>query len=511
MIQTDGAQLDRNATLRTDFPGGGLALHAVAACTVFDDLYFRTSGHAKEYGAAGDDSMYSMCLKRLSDCPVKVKIVPQTLSAFASTWIIIQANPKAISDRDCEGEIPLHGATSFGNIGSVVALLDAEEGTQALALNDRQKSPLSLACERVVAFSVHRKDALATTAAARRSEQNSLRISINRDDPFGEMDGISGSRLRVSTSHRDRGSSVRSSLSTSFVLSGGRFGNQNSDTLRYSFTSPRKKVHPVFGLETLDEDGEEELTKVELLTMAACGLLFAKQANDHSSKVEATTFYFLHELIKLDQPPEVIWHAACKNPLEVTTKDASGSVPLFLACQRLARAVVAEDEDEPVQLRSTGSADSVDGDSTVKDNDVWPDEYNSPSSIRRLSVAPQHQVSFAIDIINMLLQSHEFGSKEMASISSHERLPLHNVLETVQWTDHEDDERPHPIKSLIDAYPHALETRESVTGLYPFMIAASSKFSNRDDKDLSTVETVYRLLLESPAVISLCLNTGVSH
>ena len=544
-VMQNSSETDKNATLRTDFPSGALSLHTIAGCSSFQ---------IKQDGAGISESVYSRCIQRFQLCPVQIEITPTILSAYASTATIINANPQAVWDRDCEGELPLHSATSFGNVGSVLALLSAVE-EQALILNDRQKSPLSCACERVVAFSVHKKENIGrSAAAARREEQNSLRVSIDREDPFGDDGdgrGIVARRrananltsstnragrlnLRESTTSGDQqgyGTSVRSSLSNPFVLSGGRFGmdaNQsNNDPLRFSFTSPRQPVHPINGLGALDLDGEEEFCKVELLARAACGFLHDNRNGDE--------FFLVHQLINLDQTPEVVWHAACKYSHEVTLKDARGCVPLHLACERLARSTVVKNDHEIEKQQSFSSESGHSSDhsftagrtfvesfllggsshlfefhahvneessSSLRDDVRESNEHRMPSSSRRLSIAPRHEKKFAVEIINMLLFSEKFGSKEMASVQNDVgRLPLHIIVDAVHWTG--DNDESHPIRSIIDAYPPALEVRDMSTGLFPFMLAASTTIE--EGNDLLVVETTFRLLLESPAVISLCL------
>ncbi|KAL7482454.1 hypothetical protein ACHAW6_008131 [Cyclotella cf. meneghiniana] len=648
------AMSEINATCRTDYPGGALALHSVAACSVFDDFYFRTHGQLVEDGTYVDDGAYSKFLEQFERCPVPVKLTPNILAAYASTTTIIKANPMAIWERDCEGEIPLHCAASWGNIGSVLALLagaiDSEEprdkisisrsaaASAAMTLNDRNKNSLDCACERVVAFSVHSKEASRTESfkledcreiPARVSERNSSRASIVRDDPFsgsGIARSLNGVRITKSPANEERGlalrtsvstggrhrfprcgRSVRSSFSSSFVLSGGAFGlddnPMNGDALRTSFTCRRTPVHPVHGV-VLDEDGDEEFAKVELLAWAACECFGYKRGQEasvqslpitanyvessypeRSEQYKSDSFHLVHEVIKLRCPPEVVWHAARKYPLEVTNKDALGRVPLSLACERLVKAHTAvnkamkpkhvnipsdaafEDFDVAfvhnelknsnsqrnfVESFSRGDACYVSDFPVIHDipsicaarkGEVPPVERSIPmttsssvlpptneDSNNSASLALIQQHSFAVEIINMLLYSPVFSSKEMASTLNHERrLPLHIIIDAIPWVDvcekgenntaynktHSSKDRRMEqtkiIESLIDAYPRALESRDGKTGLYPFMLAAAAatnKWSSGDDYDencLSRVETVYRLLARNPAVISFCL------
>ena len=103
----------------------------------------------------------------------------------------------------------------------------------------------------------------------------------------------------------------------------------------------------------------------------------------------------------------------------------------------------------------------------------------------------------------MLLCSNKFGDKEMASVRNRAGLmPLHIILEAVTWTDDGDEHNPNPVKSLINAYPRALESRDGLTGLYPFMIPSTNQLL-AEEEGLSITETTYRLLVDSPAVISL--------
>ena len=527
MIRNENPEnLDSNATLRTDFPGGALPLHSIAACSSFDDSYFRMD-HIVE------DSMYVKCLEHFERCPVQVKITPHIMAAYASTTTIIQANPKAIWDRDCEGELPLHSAASLGHVGCVLALLAASDNGQAQTLNDRQKSPLSCACERIVAFSVHRKEDTRTSVAiARRSEINSLRVSVDRDDPFRDWSEerlrtsgrtarpFGGGNLNSSTNElrglglRESisgwyGASVRSSFTSSFVLSGGRFGVDQSgiDPFRVSCSLSRRPVHPVTGLDELDEDVDEEFLKVELLARAACGV--------------ECDFHLLHELIKLDQPPEVVWQAACKNPFQVSTRDELSCTPLHLACERLVRAMseYSSSNNSVVELEGASEHSIAGGSFSLNDfsalnesslfasaprqDELRDGEVNTSSQSERLSIMSRNEVSTSTEIINMLLCSNKFGDKEMASVRNRAgRMPLHIILEAVTWTDDGDEHNPNPVKSLIDAYPRALESRDGLTGLYPFMIPSTNQLL-AEEEGLSITETTYRLLVDSPAVISL--------
>ncbi|KAL7523851.1 hypothetical protein ACHAXR_000360, partial [Thalassiosira sp. AJA248-18] len=100
-----------NLTLRTDYPGGALPLHTIAACPSFDCTAYASGTPTKH-----------RCHPIIS-YPIQCKITPDILSAYASSTIIRQAHPHALWDRDCEGETALHAAASWGNVGSVLSLL----------------------------------------------------------------------------------------------------------------------------------------------------------------------------------------------------------------------------------------------------------------------------------------------------------------------------------------------------------------------------------------------------
>lgn len=414
----------------------------------------------------------------------------------------------------------------------------------ALTLNDRNKTPLDCACERIIAFSVHGKE-----PSLRKGTVDTFRSVRIEDDPFADsgIGLVQGSTRRSFANRNINRSQRRSQLSTSFILSAGMFGgnndSNNDNTLRTSCTFLRRPIHPIFGLERLDEEGDEELTKCELLARAVCGNYSTENCN---------SFLFVHAATKLCQP-EVVWHAARKYPSHVMMNDEFGRVPLFLACERLVTAVLFKTAPKTptsvdfLDLTDNGSAfvaaslpkyPATNSLSASATEEIIAYHHSAPSTgignprnQQSSKVTPntsfltaQDQMKSAVEIADMLLYSSAFGNKHMAAIPNNKgRLPLHVVLEAVPWTDHNDTEvnthdskaaagHPHIIKSLIDANPLALETKDCTTGFYPFMIAAVAperKLTSDNDANeemyLSSVETVFRLLLECPTVISLYL------
>mmetsp|Transcript_30207 Transcript_30207/g.64000 ORF Transcript_30207/g.64000 Transcript_30207/m.64000 type:complete len:712 (-) Transcript_30207:295-2430(-) len=368
--KTNGELLtERNVTLRTDYPGGALPLHSVSACHSFDCTSLECE------------------IPQLMGHPMK-RYSPNVISAYYSTTIIWQAHPAALWDRDCEGEIPLHAAASWGNLGAVFSLLIGAAVSEdrrleaaassvaraALTADDRNKTPLDRACERLSSLCVHVRE-------SERYSMNygsSLRRSITREDPFQQITttvaSSNANEGRRSLLHSSRigsgqrripgcGSSFRSSFSSPFVGGGSMLDIREygiSDELlertssypprlRASFISPRRSIDTIRGLEPLDRDGDEELEKIEMLARAALGFFEVGNMIFPSTEAMPTplapselavntnkSFRLLHAVILLDCEPEIVWHAAAKHPHQVGEKDEFGRVPLFLACERLA-------------------------------------------------------------------------------------------------------------------------------------------------------------------------------
>lgn len=346
--------IERNVTLRTDYPGGALPLHSVAACPTFDCTSL-------------SNEIAEQARHSINKYLPSTDITPNVISAYISTTIIRQACPQAVWDRDCEGEIPLSAAASWGDLGAVLSLLigaAVSEGATpstsavaraALTADDRGKTPLNRACERVCSLCAHVKE--------RRQDSTSFRRSIAREDPFQDFgadsnDGRS-SLLRGSRvgSGRRRipgcGSSFRSSFSSSFVGGGADLGESlegagSTPRLRESFVSPRSPIHPIRGLELLDKDGHEELAKVELLARAAspeegniiwdvCETFSLKAARFTPPPPSEATSNAVSNVIVLGCAPEIVWHVATKYPYQVGEKDKfGGRTPLILACERFA-------------------------------------------------------------------------------------------------------------------------------------------------------------------------------
>lgn len=505
----------RSAMLRTDQPGGNLPLHLVAACPCFDESSVQDNSSFFPYASFDEGSI---------QCSVSQSII----SAYYATTTVREAYPQSIWERDCEGEIPLHAAASWGNVGSVLSLLmgatllsvgDRCDGAKdaAQTLDNSNKTPLDRACERVCAMCVHDKPF--------HVRRNNFRVSVTRDDPFmasaTTRDRPMNRNIRLSvnqTQSRRRipgvGSSFRSSFSSSSV------DPTEITMLRDSFISSRQPVDPSLGLKPLCTDGLEEFAKVEMLARAALG-----QFNDGSDRSINICPSLLHAVIELGCPPELVWHSAAKNPHEVEKLDEPGKSPLFVAVEKVSNlmrlcrertpasdcipqeAAADSDESEPSEAADRNSESSqLEGETSKVTEEATQDKVNADTLMYQ-------------EIIDMLIKSRVFGIPAMASIPDNRgRLPIHLVLEAGGlWTsgnEHQGDDDsnstdtahqdPHIIDTLIDANPQSLLIRDKETGLFPFMIAATSSTEgvNESTKEL---ETIFRLLIESAEVISYCI------
>jgi len=544
--QNGESSTEPNITLRTDYPGGALALHSIAACTSFDYLV----------------SAYDCTNHPLTTYPVLCEVTDNIISAYESTTIMLNEYPQAIWEVDCEGEIPLHAAASWGSVGAVFSLLvgAGESGSSgfaraALKYDDRDKTPLDRACERLISMSMAREPPRANT-------NSNLRQSLIRDDPFGTTTSNSLNEgrdfLQRSGSQRSRrripgcGSSFRSSLSSSFVLGrGDSTGDIGEQLLRDSFVSPRRQVDPMYGLELLDCDGIEELAKIELLARAGYG--FFKTAMSHNDN-----FQLLHAVIALGCSPEIIWHVCATKKHQVEEKDQFGRSSLFLACERFASLYsqqhsnkVSTGMDKPLYEQSdytnegVGNEESMDEaccsvvESLLTGGNLLKNSHNvseSPTTqLPQLQLSQEssnvdkvesesssendikEQLSLSNEVINILLKSSLFGRPNMASVTNSEgRLPLHIILEAgVQWVYNDDDitegdydkQSSNVVQLLVDVCPHILEINDGNSGLYPFMIAATAEDTSEsevEEEDTKQLDTIFQLLLKAPNTISTC-------
>ena len=285
---------------------------------------------------------------------------------------------------------------------------------------------------------------------------------------------------------------------------------------------------------------------MEMLARAALG-----QFNVGSCRSDDSCPSLLHSIIELGCPPELVWHSAAKYPHEVEKLDKSGKSPLFIAGEkmsdllRLRRERIAVSDFIPQQEAADGESGLADSDGSEasetaaaknsfrslfleNDNQVNLDELIANALSSQLEGEPPNVTEEATrgkvnadilmyqEIIDMLIKSRVFGKPAMASIPDNSgRLPIHLLLEAGGlWISHRSDDEsntidtarqdPHIIDTLIDANPQALLIRDYETGLFPFMIAATSNTegANESKKEL---ETIFRLLLESTEVMSYCI------
>lgn len=542
----------RSVTLRTDHPGGNLPLHLVAACPSFDESSFQGS----------DFFPHDIMDEDVIQCSMSQNII----SAHNATTTVREAYPQAVWDRDCDGEIPLHSAASWGNVGSVLSLLKgatlhshsvdgAREAAQTL--DDACKTPLDRACERVCAMSVHAKP-------VRTPSRDNFRESITREDPFmssARNDRVTMNRnIRLSVNRSRRripgvGSSFRSSFTSTSTAD-----PSDINILRDSFVSSRQPVDPVLGLKPLCEDGQEEFAKVEILVRATRGHFSTRPLD----------FLLLHAIIELGCSPELVWHAAAKYPDEVQRIDEQAKSPLLVATEklshllqrrrglRISQRLPDESFGIPQQEAHVSSPNRLDGndeasgseiseteaarnyfvqsfflgkDSTIKlDESSLPDHTSQEEQEFRLNPDPPHvtkaeeESNFKIDtdillyqeIIDMLIKSKVFGNRGMASILNNRgRLALHILLEAgALWIDEPDDNQ-----SNEESKAGGNTTRQNCRVISTLIEAHPQSLLTKDhetglfpfmsaatndesEDEIALLETVFRLLKEGPAVIS---------
>ena len=354
--EEDQSRREPSAALRTDHPGGALPLHLAAACPSFDPSPGDCCGLS-----CGEAALVSS----LVICPV----TPAVLAAYASTEVVREANPGAVWEVDCDGETPVH-SSAWGGVGSLVSLLLGAAGDSSSSEEDRSanlrraasardvrgKTPLDRACERLRCLCVHagprcggprgRSDgSLGGCAATRGRDPFGPGPAVDPFAPPGDGAGRRADFARAGSGRRIPGCGSgflgpSRSLSSSFVGGTGGLeledGDEVSDTmadshdrasrLREPFVMRRRAVHPRFGLEGLDDDGLEELSKAVLLLRASYGRLGPGGA----------PFRAVHAAVASGCPPEVVWHAAATFPRQVGERDEFGRTPLCVACERLA-------------------------------------------------------------------------------------------------------------------------------------------------------------------------------
>mmetsp|Transcript_23745 Transcript_23745/g.68269 ORF Transcript_23745/g.68269 Transcript_23745/m.68269 type:complete len:485 (-) Transcript_23745:90-1544(-) len=197
----------------------------------------------------------------------------------ATAQHLVDAYQDVVKMRDSDGEIPLHGAASWGESGSVRVLIEAgrrcyvggQSGASgALVVDKRGKTPLDRCCELIVA-----------------------------------------------TSER---------VGQDLVWGAGRGGG-----LRQSFVYRRL---PMDGNTALRElEGEEAVDmwhKLEFLAMEAITGVLNDMPTDNK------TIPLLHACVALTLPPEVIWHCANMYREQVTNApDTRGRLPLHFAAKTI--------------------------------------------------------------------------------------------------------------------------------------------------------------------------------
>eukprot|EP00562_Extubocellulus_spinifer_P029208 CAMPEP_0178639796 /NCGR_PEP_ID=MMETSP0698-20121128/15661_1 /TAXON_ID=265572 /ORGANISM="Extubocellulus spinifer, Strain CCMP396" /LENGTH=536 /DNA_ID=CAMNT_0020280167 /DNA_START=338 /DNA_END=1948 /DNA_ORIENTATION=- len=217
--------------------------------------------------------------------PLHVAYTRQTARLISEAYIDV------VKMRDSDGEIPLHGAASWGDAGSVQVLLDAGRqcyvggrsgASGALVCDARGKTPLDRACELVVATSER----------------------VGEDLRWGA----------------------------------GRGGG-----LRQSFVYRRMPMDGNTALREIEGEAMDNWRKLELLAMEASAFVVGVAGELKTRGVERYTqsttdnIPTLHAAVALALPPEIIWHAANMNQAQVVEPDSMGRRPVHYAAQSISR------------------------------------------------------------------------------------------------------------------------------------------------------------------------------
>jgi len=359
---------------------------------------------------------------------------------------LLEVFPEGVRVRDMDGELPLHAIASWGDAEAAAVLV--EVGREEGLCRDRRGVS---AVGGIIGSDGHQDGVSGEGRPRTRQFCGGALI----EDKRGRTPLDRASELVVALSERDEPSAPPADLRRSFIF-------------------VRKPILGHAALKPLCNDGLEAFRKYEALARAAWEHSSARACHPGAG-TSSPPFQVLHCAIELDSPPEVVSHAAALDPGRVKERNARGETPLHLAAALAGRRRSERDEAD------------IDDD----DNDT------------------------ASEIVDMLLNSRSFGSTQPAWTPDDKgRLPLHiAALSRMTFRRHlifgEDGG---PLEKILGAEPRALDVPDG-DGMLPFMLAAVAKDSNdvsssgkgRDERDINTV---YRLLRESPAVLEVHCPAG---
>lgn len=173
--------------------------------------------------------------------------------------------------------------------------------------------------------------------------------------------------------------------------------------------------------------------------------------------------YPLHVAAWINCPRALVKALATFCPDHCVVRDSFGNTPLCLA----AAAPIRQDKEEFDFDDETGE------ESAQEDQDLGSQEYE------------KHHTPSVIEII---LSANPIAASIPNPIG---RFPLALALETGKYFEE--------VSPLIKAYPQALEIKDVITDLYPFMTAAAAVSPETDSN--SSLNTVYELLRLQPDLV----------
>jgi ankyrin repeat protein len=209
---------------------------------------------------------------------------------------------------------------------------------------------------------------------------------------------------------------------------------------------------------------------------------------DESEKV----FRVLHAAAAVDCPRAVVKIATILHSHQLEERDEDGMTPLIIACK--APIFKVRDLSDKGYLLE----DRIHGDDN--NNDALPAISKDDDDDEEATV---HQPS----VIEILLQAPLNPERQLCNIacipSPCGRLPLNwAIVSGKKWNE--------GIKALVEAYPDALGMVDMETGLYPFMLAASTVTSTETTTtsssdagdECTTTSTIFELLRLDPSLAS---------
>jgi len=233
-------------------------------------------------------------------------------------------------------------------------------------------------------------------------------------------------------------------------------------------------ILPTKSTGTLVQDTQKEKEPTTLHPTTALTTMFTTATEQHHHQlIKPQPFLLIHAAIKLDCPRQVVKIATKLYPDQLHKTDSSGYTPLALA----ARASIFKEHD----LSDEGYCieDQIHGD------DVPPISFSdydlsSDNEHRRQQEQQSYQTT-SPSVIKIILDA----SIEMASHPHPhtERIPLHDaILSGKTWFE--------GVHTILNAYPDGIMTVDLVTGLYPFMLAATVGTTSSSSSSSSSSENL---------------------